>query len=59
MALGFGLMLLDTGDLGLEQGDPLLQLGHRKRPEILLADQGQRVLRPAGKEVVLVHREQR
>jgi len=59
MALGVGHMLLDPGDFGLEQLDPLLKLIDRKRPKVLLHNLGQRVLRPAGKEVILVHTVQR
>ena len=55
MGLGGCKMLLDPGDLLPQQLDPLVEFGDRQRPEILLADQGQRIGRPGGKEVVLVH----
>ena len=59
VGLGFGKMLLDPGNLLPEQLDPLAKLGHRQRPEVLFADQGQWLDRFAGKEVVLVHALQR
>jgi len=48
-------MRLDPGDFALQRSDPRVQLILRERPEVLLHEQGQRVLRLAGKEVVLVH----
>lgn len=55
-------MLANISDMGLdpldflaEDGDPFRQLVERQRPQILLDGLGQRVLRPAGKEVILVH----
>ena len=59
MGLGGRKMLFDPGDFLPQQYDPLIELGHRQRPEILLADQGQRIGRPGGEEVVLVHGQQR
>lgn len=48
-------MLLNPPNLGLEQLDALVKFIDRQRPEILLDQLCQRVLRLAGKEVVLVH----
>ena len=56
MALGIGQMLLDPVDFALERFDPLLELIDRQWSKVLLDEQGQRVLRAAGKEVILVHR---
>ena len=50
-----GQMPLNPGDLALQGLDPFLQLVYRQRAKVLLDEQGQRILRLAGKEVVLVH----
>lgn len=42
-------------DLGVQRVDPLLQLGDRKRIEILASQLGDQVARPAGKAVVGFH----
>lgn len=52
---GIGHMLLDAGDFALQRLDPGGQFVDGKRPEVLLDHLGQRILRPAGKEVILVH----
>ena len=52
---GIREMLLDAGDFRLERFDPLVQFVDGQRTEVLLDEQGQRILRPAGEEVVLVH----
>ena len=43
VGLGCCKMLFDPNDLGFEQHDPFVELGHRDRPELLFADQGQRI----------------
>ena len=48
-------MLLDAGDFRFQRLDPFVQLGDGDRTEVLLDEQGQRILRLAGKEVILVH----
>ena len=55
MSLRIGQMLLDPGYFALECLDPLIEFIDRQRAEVLLDEQGQRVLRLAGKEVILVH----
>ena len=45
----------DAGDFGLERLDTLRQLILRQGAKVLLDEQGERVLRAAGEEVVLVH----
>ena len=48
-------MLFDTGDFALEQLDPLLKLIDGEWPQILLDQQRQRVLWPAGEEIIVIH----
>ena len=50
-----GHMLFDAGYFALERLDPGSQFVDGKRPEVLLDQLGQRILRAAGKEVILVH----
>ena len=52
---GIGHMLFDTGDFALEQLDPLLKLIDGEWPQVLLGQQGQRVLWPAGEEIIVIH----
>ena len=56
---GIGHVGFDALDFGLQGFNPSLELVDRQRPKVLLGDLRQRVLRPAGEEVVLVHRIQR
>ena len=55
MAFSIGEVLLDARDFGFQCLDPLIQFADRQRTEILFDEQSQRILRPAGKEVILVH----
>ena len=48
-------MRFDPGDFALERLDPYRQLVLGKGPQVLFYDLRQRVLRLAGKEVVLIH----
>ena len=48
-------MRFDPCDFALQRLDPGGKFELRQGPEVLLHEQGQRVLRAAGKEVVLVH----
>lgn len=48
-------MLLDPSDLAFQNLDPLLKLGDRQGPEVLADEQAERVARPAGEEIVVVH----
>ena len=52
-------MGFDPGNFGPQRFDPSRQLILRERAKILLEEQGQRILRLAGKEVILVHAHQR
>jgi len=55
MLVDGGHVLFDPRDLGLQDFDAFGQFILGYRPQILLDEQGQGVLRPAGKEVILVH----
>ena len=48
-------MLAGAGEFGLELGDARLQLGHRKRVEILTSQQRERVIGRGRKIVFDVH----
>jgi hypothetical protein len=49
--------LLNPRNFGGQSLQPFLQLFNRKRIEILLQQQGERVGRPPGKEFVQIHRQ--
>ena len=55
VARGFDHVGFDPLDLTLEDLDPLLELLDRQWPKVLLRDLRQRVLWPAGEEVILIH----
>ena len=55
MAGGVSHMLLDTSDFGLEKLDPLLELVDGEWAKILLGEQRQRIGRPAGEEIIVIH----
>ena len=59
VGFGFGHVRFNAGNLTFKHCDPLFELGHRQRPQLLFARQGQRIDRPRGKEVVLIHAAQR
>ncbi len=53
--VGVGHMLFDADDFGLQDFDPLGELILRQGTQILLHEQGQRIARPAGEEVIVIH----
>lgn len=55
MAGSIRQMLFHSGDLGLEDLDPLIELVNRKRSEILTNEQGQRVAGLAREEIIFIH----
>jgi hypothetical protein len=55
MLVDGGAMRFDAGDFGFQYFDPLRQFVLRQRPQILLDEQGQRIARPAGEEIVVIH----
>ena len=55
MARGVGHMQFDPRNFFLKSCNPLLELVDREGSKVLLEKQGERVLRLAGKEVILIH----
>jgi hypothetical protein len=55
MARGIREMLFDPGYFALQGVNPFIKLIDREGAEVLLDEQGQGILRLAGKEVILVH----
>lgn len=55
MAGGVVAMTLDAFDFGLESFDSSGKLIERQRPEVLLDEQDERIVRFRGKEIVEIH----